>query len=117
MQENSGRCLQLSASKTLGASTSTKHSPARNAEKVRAIVQAYYRAGVRADGLFEVMAEAWEARWGSGFKSEKEMISFFSSLDDEDSRASEADERGGEEGQGVTGALRRWITGPTGYGT
>ena len=36
------------------------------ARHVRTIVQAYFRAGVRGKGLFEVMSRAWETRWGSG---------------------------------------------------
>jgi hypothetical protein len=50
---------------------------------VRAIVLAYDRAGVRGEGLFEVMSRAWEARWGVGFKTQKEMVNFFMSLDDQ----------------------------------
>ena len=83
------------------------------ARHVRAIVQAYHRAGVRGQGLFEVMSRSWEARWGSGFKTEREMITFFSSLDDEDSKTSDSDkdQGDGDQGAGVTRALRRWITG------
>ena len=36
------------------------------ARHVRTIVQAYFRAGVRGKGLFQVMSRAWETRWGSG---------------------------------------------------
>lgn len=80
------------------------------ARHVRAIVQAYYRAGVRGEGLFEGMSAAWEARWGSGFQSEKEMLAFLLSLDQEDG-ASEDEKKGGGDRPGVTQALARWFTG------
>lgn len=47
---------------------------------VRAIVEAYHRAGVRPEGLYEVMHLAWRSRWGSGFKSDQEMVDFLTSL-------------------------------------
>jgi hypothetical protein len=98
------------------------------ARHVRTIVQAYFRAGVRGKGLFQVMSRAWETRWGSGttsvyvssyyccicvlilllymcpetrwgsgFKTEVEMKSFFSSLDNQDSQKGQESDNGASE--------------------
>ena len=58
------------------------------------------------------MSSSWEARWGTGFKSEKEMIRFFSSLDDEDSKASAVPQKSPAE-KGGKGALAPYKTLPT----
>jgi len=79
----------------LATVASTVAPESYEARHVRAIVSAYHRAGVRGSGLFLVMSRAWETRWGSGFATEKEMIAFFSSLDDKDSKVSDSDGGGG----------------------
>jgi len=81
---------------------------------IRAIVEAYHRAGVRAEGLWEVMSKAWQIRWGTGFKSEQEMIDFLTSLDEETRKpkTSNAQSSSSPGAQGDTfGALKRWIIG------
>ena len=60
----------------------TREVPPRafEARHVKAIVEAYHRAGLRAEGLFEVMSAAWALRWGEPFESEADMVEFLTTL-------------------------------------